>query len=294
MLTKNILPLSIFIFLSIPAAHAAEVCNDKYCLIYEVGSLAKLSANATVDITSEAGIQPDETLSAIVWTGRYWLISVTNWDGSPSRYLWIKYTSKILKYDGSNFTDLSALAELNKTKVYGVSPKVISRIVCGEEYCLIGYWIPAHGAQGGVLKYEGESFSEISAKGGEPKEMFWNGEYWLIWYVQGEFRSSNLEKFDGARSVVIPLFDLRQNEHYWISNISWNAAAKHWLISAEVGIPGAWSPAGKSELRQESVIYDGRKVSSLSAQPPLRLFLLSQEKFRQIIKTLHLSWWRFC
>jgi hypothetical protein len=247
-----------------PSIYAAESCNNEYCLAYETGKLVKYNGDYT-DLTLQAGIRSDEAITAIAWSGKYWLIGISNWNGTPSRPFGTGYTSKLLKFDGEVFTDLSLAAKLNETRVRGAKPKIISHIRCIEDYCLIGYWIPLPVSSGGVMKYDGE-FKEISVKGGQVKDMLWNGEYWLIWYLLGEFRPSNLEKFDGTRSVALSLFDLRQNERYWITNISWNATGKYWLISARVGTPGAWSPTGKPEIRNESVIYDGREVIPISPE----------------------------
>jgi hypothetical protein len=150
--------------------------------------------------------------------------------------------------------DLSADAKLNETHVHGVSPKIISIIECASGYCLLGYWLSIPVAKGGLIKYDGRSFEELSRQG-EVKDMAWNGEEWLILYSKGEYRSSVVETYNGFRmkKIIPPPIRFGKKEEYWVTNYTWDAIRGSWLIRAKVGIPLSGKP-----MKEAVVEYPGK------------------------------------
>ena len=238
------------------AAYAEEVCNQDYCLNYTGGKLLKKNGTAVEDLTRRAGIGVNESVTALAWSGEYWLLGISNYNRSVGRRLGRTYTSTILRYDGKTFTDLSADAKLNKTHIRGVSPKIISIIRCVQEYCLIGYWVSYPGSAGGLLRYDGDDFKELSVEG-EIKDMTWNGKEWLIHYRKGEFHTSVVEIYDGVnlKKIIPPTIRFRKEEAYWVTNYTWDATSKSWLIRAKVGVPLSGKP-----MKEVVVEYPDREV----------------------------------
>jgi hypothetical protein len=210
-------------------------CSGEYCLVYGKGYLAREDGWGREDLTSMAGLSPEEEVVAAAWSGEYWLLSVSNWAPGTPRPLWKTYTSRLLKYDGETFTGLSEAAELSKTHIRGVGPKVVSIIECIEDYCLLGYWIPYPGGNGGLMRYDGGlSFKDLSRKG-EVRDMAWNGREWLVHYKTGESHSSIIEIYDGKRSRDLSRLFALPRRDYWVRSYAWLPDERKWVIEAVVG-----------------------------------------------------------
>lgn len=237
-------------------AYAEELCNQEYCLHYNGGKLLRKNGTITEDLTADAGIGVNESVTAVAWSGEYWLLSISNYR-SVGRRLGKTYTSTLLRYDGKAFNDLSTDAKLNKTHIRGVSPKVISNIRCVQNYCLIGYWVSYPGSAGGLLRYGEDGFKELSVEG-EVKDMTWNGKEWLILYSQGEFHTSVVEIYDGIkkRKIIPPTIRFGEKEEYWVTNYTWDTTRGSWLIKAKVGMPLSGRP-----LKEVVVEYPSKDVA---------------------------------
>lgn len=218
--------------------NVAKSCNDEYCLLYGRGFLARYDKTGYIDLTSEAGMSSNESVVAIGWSGEYWLLGLSSYDRSVGRRLGETYTSKLLRYDGETFTNLSSDARLSETHIRGVKPKVISIIRCLQDYCLIGYWVLYPGSAGGLLKYIEGGFEELSREG-EVVDMTWNGKEWLIHYRKGEYHTSVVEIYDGTRKkkILPPPVRFGKKEEYWVTNYTWDTTMGSWLIRAKVGTP---------------------------------------------------------
>jgi hypothetical protein len=245
-------------------------CNDEYCLLYGKGFLARYDKTSYIDLTSEAGISPNESVAAIAWSGGYWLLGVSSYDPRVGRRLGKTYTSKLLRYDGETFTDLSSEARLNETHIRGVKPKVISVIGCLQDYCLIGYWVPFPGGNGGLLKYSEKGIEELSREG-EVVDMVWNGREWLIHYRKGEFHASVVEIYDGAekKKILPPAVRFWSKEEYWVKNYTWDPERQKWVIKAKVGTPLSEEPP-----REVVVEYPGEPQRAVCGPTVLLLITM--------------------
>lgn len=102
------------------------------------------------------------------WNGEYWLVR------TPGKL------SKLLKYDGIEFTDLTEKSGFGKERVSGVS--------WNGEYWLIG------GEKGKLMKYDGVVFTDLTYKASLKgiEAIAWGGGYWLIG------GPGTLQKYDGS------------------------------------------------------------------------------------------------
>ena len=77
--------------------YALEVCNQEYCLDWTGGKLLKKNGTAIEDLNLQAGISVNESVTALAWSGEYWLLGVSSYNRSVGRRLGRTYTSTLLR-----------------------------------------------------------------------------------------------------------------------------------------------------------------------------------------------------
>jgi hypothetical protein len=184
---------------------------------------------------------------AISWNGDYWLLG----GAYPVRSgLTLTYKPILLRFDGTSFIDLAPLLDLEN--------KIVDQIVWNGDYWLIAYSFHEYG---GLKKYDGEVFSDISLPGRPPtliSSMRWNGEYWLIGSSYLGF--GYLLRYDGREVRELT----SESKLAGVSSISW--VKDYWLISGT-------DHSGAERLMK----YDGFAFTDVSNSLPSGIYYWNGE-----------------
>lgn len=129
-------------------------CNKDYCLVWDKSKrkLLKYDGEKYIDMTNKSGLQfPFENVMVMVWNGNYWLIGTGDSEGG-----------RVIKYDGKSFVSFD-FPNLTPVDVIGWN----------GEYWLIGTVAsPRH--SGSLIKYDGETFIDLSTLLKSDISPFWN------------------------------------------------------------------------------------------------------------------------